>query len=106
MSLPRRVPKDPKRVVSIKKLSLEETLLLWHLARGGLDVDGIAAAVGIRVHQKSLDELMDNMEWLISGPIPLPQSIKCLECNSRITQVPCFSCPKKPNYAIIKNRPI
>lgn len=101
MSLPRRVSKDPLRVQSVKKLSLEQSLLLWHLGRGGFGPDEIAEAVGIRVHQKSFDELMESMEWLVCGPIPLPQPIKCNECNSRITQVPCFSCPKKPNFSLI-----
>lgn len=102
MSLPRRVRKDPKRVESIKKLSFEETLLLWHLGRGGFGPDEIAEAVGIRVHEQSFEDLIESCEWLISGPIPLPTPIKCNECNSRITMVPCICCPKKPNFSLIK----
>ena len=103
MALPRRVPVKPKRVTSIKKLSPEESLLLWHLGRGGFGPDEIAAAVGIRVHKQSFEDLMESMDWLVSGPIPLPTPIKCNECNSCITMVPCVTCPKKPNFSLVSN---
>lgn len=73
-----------------RRLPLETLFAIWHLQRGGLTFSEVADRLGI--DGRTVGDAAAAVDAMITGPLPVPKNVRCRECGSLLTHIPCRSC--------------